>query len=72
MLDLAEILRHSCEHRRGAGNSSQPAINASQFHLTNYVTAPSAEMKNTVHLGDFYTSKLLSAVANLMGVKPTR
>lgn len=42
-----------------------------RFHLINYVTAPSAKMKNTVHLGDFYTSELLGAVASLMEVKPT-
>jgi hypothetical protein len=43
--DLPEILGHSCEHRRGVGNSFQPAIDASRFHLINCVIAPSAKMK---------------------------
>jgi hypothetical protein len=49
--DLAEILGRPCGHRRGVGNSFQPAIDASRFHLINCVIAPSAKMNVCLDIG---------------------
>jgi len=45
--DLPEILGRPCGHRRGVGNSFQPAIDASRVCLTNCVIAPSAKMPSS-------------------------
>jgi hypothetical protein len=49
--DLPEILGRPCGHRRGVGNSFQPAIDASRFHLIICVIAPSAKMNVHLDLG---------------------
>jgi len=56
MADLPEILRCSCEHQRGVGNSFQPAIDASRIHLTNCVIAPSAKILRNWNRGVFLLS----------------
>jgi hypothetical protein len=56
MADLPEILRCSCEHQRGVGNSFQPAIDASRIHLTNCVIAPSAKILKNRNRGGFVLS----------------
>jgi hypothetical protein len=48
--DLAEILGRPCGHRRGVGNSFQPAIDAPRCHLIDCVIAPSAKMQNIAAL----------------------
>jgi hypothetical protein len=49
--DLPEILGRPRGHRMGVGNSFQPAIDASRFHLINCVIAPSAKMNVRLDLG---------------------
>ncbi len=56
MANLSEILRRSCEHQSGVGNSFQPAIDASRMFLTNCVIAPSAEMRNDMFRWPIYTT----------------
>ncbi len=61
MADLAEILRRSCEHQRGVGNSFQPAFDASRIFLTICVIAPSAKMKASVFRWYIYSTIKLNS-----------